>query len=592
MVFGDVAVSHPTSGVGDVEQDVEDLACFHKGRVRPDQVRILDTVAAEHEESTGTVNVERSPGDSAPGPPRAAGIVVGMYFGDYPPPRHGRASHELRELMYVRALGLEGRQVMSARFLVVAVMGASVVAMLPAQVWAGTVGKWSRVTDPSGRNIDQVAHARTADGTLHTAWVLAAPGSDSLFHTPIASNGAVGQTTPIQSGWATINPVPDLVLTPDGGLRVFFGGIRSTSPDETNDELNTATAPAAGSPWTLMQGNVTAGGAGAYGGDTGAAVLPDGTPLESWGGTGFGVFVHRGLSPSSPNYAYQSQLGGCCGYSPDLAVESTSGAAVIAWYSNASGNLGVYVQAVDGATGAPVGAPFRMPGSVTNFNGTPSSSQMLARTPITARPGQPGVFVAYPGGYPTTNRVLVWRVGGEVDVVARKASNHIVGITAAPDGRLWVVWARQDAPPRVFARRSNPAATEWGPPVSAGAPAGASSIYKIDGDAQAGGLDVLGLFSTPGGEATWHTQLRPGLALEADPARLRRHSGNRVVFTVTEPNPVAGATVKAAGESGTTNKKGKVELQLGQFGENKKKVKATATKPGYSPGSLRLRIRR
>jgi len=28
-----------------------------------------------------------------------------------------------------------------------------------------------------------------------------------------------------------------------GGLHVFFGGIRSTKPDEPNDALNTATAP-------------------------------------------------------------------------------------------------------------------------------------------------------------------------------------------------------------------------------------------------------------------------------------------------------------------------------------------------------------
>jgi hypothetical protein len=480
---------------------------------------------------------------------------------------------------------------MSIRLLVALAIAAGVLAAAPAVAPAGTPGKWTRVTHPGGRNIDQVAHVRTADGTLHLAWVFGASGGDSLLHTPVAANGSVGSATLIQSGWATINPVPDLVLTPGGGLRVFFGGIRTTSPDETNDELSTATAPASGAPWTLMPGNVTAGGAAAYASDVGAATLADGTPLQSWGGTGAGVFVHRGLSPSSPNHAYQSQLGGCCGYSPDLAVESTTGAVVIAWYSNASGNLGVFVQRVDPATGAPVGAPVRMPGSVTNFNGTPSSSQMLARTPITARPGRAGVFVAYPGGYPVTRKVLVWRVGGPLRVLANAPRSHIVGIAAGPDGRLWAVWATQTSPPRVFARRSNASATAWGARVSARAPAGAATVYKIDGDAQAGRLDVLGLFSTPGSTATWHTQLRPGLALGADRSRLRR-AGASVTFTVTDPDPVAGASVKAAGESGTTGANGRVTLDLGPFGRRVKKVRATATKPGYSPATRTLRVRR
>ena len=356
--------------------------------------------------------------------------------------------------------------------------------------------------------------------------------------------------------------------------------------------MSTATAPAAGQPWTLMSGNVTPDGAAAYASDTGAALLADGTPIESFGGTGSGVYVHRGLSPSSPNYAYQSQLGGCCGYSPDIAVESTTGAPVIAWYSNATGNIGVFVQLVDRATGAPVGAPTRMPGSVTNFEGTPSSSQMLARTPITARHGQPGVFVAYPGGYPTTRKVLVWRVGGALQTLANTGNNHLVGLAPAPDGRLWAVFADLGVKQRVFARRSNPDVTEWGPRVSAGAPKGTISIYKVDGNAQSNTLDVLALVSNTSTTATWHTQLLPGLALDADPQKVNRNSGTSVTFTVTDPDPVEDAKVKAAGESGKTNAKGRVTLQLGPFGENKKKVKAVATKPGYSDGKRKLKIKK
>jgi hypothetical protein len=478
---------------------------------------------------------------------------------------------------------------MSSRRCVSALVTVGVLAACSPGALAAKPGKWERVTHPNGRNIDQVARQRTADGTLHLAWALEESGGTSLFHTPISATGAVGGTTPIQTGWSTINSVPDLVPTPDGGIRVFFGGLRTTNSDETNDELSTATAPASGAPWALTTGNVTQGGAAAYASDVGATVLADGTPLQSWGGTGAGVFVHQGLSPSSPNHAYQSQLGGCCGYSPDLAVDSASGVVFIAWYSNASDNLGVFVQPVDPGSGAPLATPQRMPGTVTDFSGRPSSSQMLARTPITARPGQPGVFVAYPGGYPTTTKVLVWQIGGKLSVLDNSKANHLVGLAADPNGRLWGIWAIQGGTPAVFARRSNLAATKWGPRVAAGAPKGAASVYKIDGDAQLGRLDLLGLFGSTGSTATWHSQLLPGLSLAAKPSKTK-HAKTEVTFTVTDPDPVPGAKVTVPGDSGTTDSKGKVTLDVGPFGSKVKKTKATATKSGYKSGKLTMKV--
>lgn len=466
---------------------------------------------------------------------------------------------------------------------------ACVLAVTAPSAVAGKPGKWDRVTDPGGRNIDQVARQRTADGTLHVAWVHEQGGKASLFHTPITAAGSVGATTPIQTDWASMSSVPDLVLNADGSLRAFFGGIRTTNSDETNDELSTATAPPSGAAWTLAPGNVTPGGASAYASDVGATTLPDGTPLESWGGTGAGVFVHRGLSPDTPNHAYQSQLGGCCGYGPDLAVDSATGAPFIAWYSNASDNFGVFVQAVDPASGAPVGSPQLMPGTVTTFNGSPNSSQMLARTPITARPGEPGVFVAYPGGYPTATRVLVWQVGGKLRVLDDSKVDHLVGIAADPQGRIWGIWATRGSQPAVFARRSNLAATKWGPRLPAGAPKGADTIHKIDGDAQSGRLDLLALFSSTGSTATWHSQLLPGLSLSASPSKTK-HAETKVTFTVTDPDPVAGAKVSVPGDSGTTDSKGRVTLEVGPFGKKVRKATAKASKSGHRPAKRTLKV--
>ena len=58
VVFGDVAVGHPDSGVGDVEQDVDGLAGAHEHGVLPGQVGLDGVVAGEYEEAAGSVDVE------------------------------------------------------------------------------------------------------------------------------------------------------------------------------------------------------------------------------------------------------------------------------------------------------------------------------------------------------------------------------------------------------------------------------------------------------------------------------------------------------------------------------------------------------
>jgi hypothetical protein len=385
---------------------------------------------------------------------------------------------------------------------------------------------------------------------------------------------------PIESGWAAVSN-PALAAAPGGALRIFFGGIRTTNVGETQTNLSTSSAPAVGSPWTLQSGNVTEGGA-AYASPAGAVALADGTPLVSWGSS-TGVFVHRGLTPGAADPDYQAAFGGCCGYDTGLAVDGASGAPFLAWYSNATGHLGVYVQGVDAASGAPLGSATLMPGSVTGGN----SSQQLARTPIASRPGKPGVYVAYPGGYPTQDRVLLWKVGGPSSATLAKGGtgdHRDVTLAGAPDGRIWVLWGQQiNGKPRVFARRSNPAVSAFGATVSIAPPPGADSIWKLDVNAQAGVADVLGSFSTPGSLATWHTQIRPGLTVTASVKHAKK--SRTLTATVTDAGaPVSAATVKAAGHSAKTASNGKAKLTLGP---GHGKVTVTATHAGYANGTVK-----
>jgi hypothetical protein len=459
---------------------------------------------------------------------------------------------------------------------------------------AGSPGKWTQLGQANLDNIDEAALTRSPDGVLHVVWTVPSHNSggagDSLMHDAIAPNGTPAPVNPITTGWAGITSVPDVVTMPDGTLRAFFGGLHSTDSTDPNLNMNTATAPASGASWTVFPGTVVKGDS-AYAGDDGAAVGADGTPFLSFGGTGAGAFVHRGLDPNTPNFPLQSQLGGCCGYSPDVAIDTVTGAPSVAWYSNANDKFGVFTQSLDPGTGQPLGSPALMPGSTTPFNGKPASSQQLTRTPIAARAGG-GVFVAYSGGYPTADRVLFWRIGSPAaeTVASHKGSGHIVSLAAAPDGRMWVVWIERGSIPRVFAARSNRSAGAFGPVLSAGRPPGGDSAFKIDANAQTGTLDIVALYSTGSSAlAQWHTQLLPGLALKASPKKIKGTKATKVNFTVTDPEPVKGAKVKAGGKSATTDNKGHATISLGPT--KKKSLAATATKSGYTKGTTKLAIK-
>ncbi len=104
---------------------------------------------------------------------------------------------------------------MKVRCLIVAVL-IVVCAAAPA-----SAAPWKRVTTPDGSSTDQVGLARTGDGVLHVAWHHpTGPNTEDLNHTVITRAGAVGATTPIQSGCTGFTNTA-LVVEP-GGLRAFW----------------------------------------------------------------------------------------------------------------------------------------------------------------------------------------------------------------------------------------------------------------------------------------------------------------------------------------------------------------------------------
>jgi hypothetical protein len=314
-------------------------------------------------------------------------------------------------------------------------------------------------------------------------------------------------------------------------------------------------------------------------------VLPNGTPLEAWAGS-LGTWVHSGLTPVTANHDFQAPLG-TYGYDPGIASDA-AGRAVMAWYSNATGHLGVYAQDVAG-DGSPVGSAANMPGTANMNIG------MIGRTPIVARAGG-GFYVAYATGYPSLNRIRLWRIGaGSTTLIASPSrfGNSTATLAADPNGRLWVAWTKNvSGKPFVFARRSNRAASVFGAVVDAGHPRNAGSMYRLDASSTAGALDLFantGIGVSPT-TATWKTRIEPGLTFSASPARLRLGLRTAIAFTVRDAGvAVRGALVRAGDRSGRTNSNGKVTLRvLGRGGS----VRATASHSAYTQAALSLRVRR
>jgi hypothetical protein len=476
--------------------------------------------------------------------------------------------------------------------LAAALAALAVPVLAPAAAQAGRPGVWTPITAADGANTDQVGLARTGDGNLHVAWQRKTPGhsvNDDLLQTVVSPSGAAGAPQTIAADWVGIGS-PSLALAGDGSLLLAAGATQTTDLASISSIAAWRSADG-GASWSAP---VRATPAGGFADDLGLAFGSDGvTPFIGWGST-FGLYVHAGLDPATAPGDFQGANGfGCCGYSPGIARDQASGQLVVAWHSNATGHVGVFAQQVDQATGNPVGAAALMPGSTTRYGGRTETSYSLAHTPIVSRPGRAGLYVAYAGGYPATKRVLVWRYGAARSATLADLDEEVrtVGVAATPEGRLWAFWS---AGQRVYARRSNPGATAWGAVTSTPVRAGTVSVFKLQGDAQSGLLDLFGAFGrVKPGVQTWHTQLRAGLTLTVAPATATAgaRKAQPIRLRVTDAgDPVPGATVTLGAASGRTRGDGSVVLKI-PANARRGVRSAHAARTGYVDASAAVRVR-
>jgi hypothetical protein len=421
----------------------------------------------------------------------------------------------------------------------------------------GTTRSWSRVTDTGARNIDQVGLARTNDGVLHVVWGRRVGQEETIRHAAIAKNGGVGAATNAVPGVRGLSD-PDLVVMPDGSLRLFYGVV-IPSPGGIRMSL----AGPSGTGWT-GGGKVSSDNTG---GDPGATTDKGGTPIFAWT-SGLNSYYKIGTNAAEKD-GYLGPGPKCCFYDMEAAVDDATGAAFVAYHSNVTDGRGLFVRQVRPSLGAPQLAP-----------GSLSGGSLLApdhRMPLVARDGG-GVFFAYCGGYPRCLHVFLWRVGGKRLSVATGRDIEDVNLARGPGGRLWLMW--QDSG-RLRAARTNPAATKAGAVVNVPSPPGTSSLWDVFGEGSLGPLDLLAHVSARGGLATWHRQVLPGLRLSCVPKK----TGATCLVT-DAGQPLAGATVKIGGTSVKTLNSGVASFTL-----KKGTHKASATKAGYTPAKSTVKVR-
>ena len=438
--------------------------------------------------------------------------------------------------------------------------------VVAASASAGPRGQWTRLPG-TVINFAEPGLARTGDGVLHVVYTRRNGTKEDLIHLEISAGGKVGADAVALGGWSAMSH-PDLLRMPDGSLRAFFGGIRSTNPGETNNSLNTATAPASGAPWTLKPGKAAQSTSAYATGVAGAGLAKDGTPISAWSGSP-GLGFHYGIDPSTPDGKIPQT--GCCLYTPEIAVDSASGQAWVGFHSNESAAPGLYVNAI--GPGGPQGGRRLAQGSVVGK----SSVYPGNRTSLTGRIGAGGVYLFFGQGYPTFKTLALWKVDtAKPQIVLKADRNEHANVAAAPDGRLWLMWEQNGT---IHAARTNRSATRVGA-VNAIRPPSGASIYRLNGEGSAGPLDLIANMQAAGGQALWHQQVWPKLSLTGS------RSGTRIVFRVSDAgDAVAGATVKAGGKTLKTNASGRATLAQAPAG----RVQATASKPAYAPAAASVR---
>lgn len=289
---------------------------------------------------------------------------------------------------------------------------------------------WSRITPDDISIIDEASVLPQPNRVL-VAWPVGTAnglaesvgfrGLSPALDRPAAGAGPIAT---IAAGFTALGD-PDLIGTPTG-VRAVFPAMRTDGRSFIH-----LTGPLAegASPGPAAEIAETRGGS------MDADLATGGGPLVAADVAGSLTSFANAVVSTDLASQLQAQLGGCCSYNPALAIDG-AGRAWVAWYSNATANTGIYVQQLDPATGAPVGAPAGVPQSASVANNS-------TRIVLLATGGSVRVFYAAQATPTARLRVASWTPGGPVVIVATPADltlNAPITASVRADGRVWVAW--------------------------------------------------------------------------------------------------------------------------------------------------------
>jgi hypothetical protein len=301
---------------------------------------------------------------------------------------------------------------------------------------AGADTTWTKVSTDYTANIATPSLGLTGT-TAVVAWTQQTSPSTSdlnaVSFTTSPTQDVIGAAqSKVLQGWAQIDFNHALFPAPGGGLQMIFNGIHSTT---TGDPLNNMATTLRNADGSWAAPFAVSGGSSAP--TTG--VLAGAIPLVAGYATqGIEIFnASVAHAPGTSDQNLQTQLGGCCGYSPRMALDS-AGHLWIAWYSNATGATGMYVQQLDPTTGAPIGAPVLAPNSESSNNNSFNVNLACAATCRV-------VYGNSPAAGPSNAIVSWWPGQAAPTTIANLAgttqgAGRVLASAYRADGRLWVAW--------------------------------------------------------------------------------------------------------------------------------------------------------
>lgn len=382
---------------------------------------------------------------------------------------------------------------------------------------AATAAPWVKLSPDDVLGIDGSA-LTVSNGRVVAAWPsgtggdlatsVAFRGFAPVPGRPLAGAGPVATAT---TGYSNVSRRPGIVVGgAPAGLRVVTGGtIAGQDRTYLTGPLTEGAAPAA-APAEISTG---------FNGELDAVGLPGGGVIVANNRNGV-LHSFRDAVAGEGFDLHRAQLGGCCSYNPAVGVDGT-GRVWVAWYSNATGRVGIHMQQLDAATGGPVGAPALVYQSASVANNT--SHLALACGAATCR-------IAYlqQAAAAGPHRVATWAPGeGAPTAITPPLSIGVNGNLAAAiraDGRMWTAWYDPGATPATagyYASLGN-ARGAGGERTNLTRPAG----FVDDGDLEAVAFgDDLVLVGTVGTgrprAALWTTIVQPPDQVVDNPRTIR-----------------------------------------------------------------------